>query len=267
MYCRECAFNDLLAQKGGIEAQKREMDAWEAEDERKKAEARAAARDRVVRDFERGMGLAGARKAAASRGSGDNAEKKSNGSAIVNTDEIDTIAREAEAAAAAAIESEASDSRKAKLAAFWLPSLTPEAPLGPLKAVKLQTLCHVGAEPHPHSRKALIPAIFTYAGGGSDDNGKKPICPSCAKELSNATGAVLLSSREPSKENGDSERPKKKSKKEKDTSVATCGHVVCRTCAETLVRPSKRCSACDAVVEEKGMIDLGREGESRYFRG
>jgi nitric oxide synthase-interacting protein len=286
IYCRECAYNDLLAQKAGIEVQKREIARWEAEDARVKAEARERARERVVRDFERGMGLAAARKAAASRGasgtsgasgastpailengaSPSSSKPDSSGGAIIRDDDVDRIARAAEDAAAAQIESEASEDRKAKLAAFWLPSLAPEAPLGPLKAVKLQTLCHIGGAggAHPHTRKALLPVLFTYPPGKDGAKASKPFCPSCTKELSNATGAVLLSSRVPV-ENGEEpvkKKAKKDKKKDKDT-IAVCGHVVCKTCADTLVRPSKRCCICEATVEESGILPLGREGEYR----
>lgn len=39
------------------------------------------------------------------------------------------------------------EARRSKLPSFWLPTLAPEAKIGPLKDVKLQTLCNVG---HSH---------------------------------------------------------------------------------------------------------------------
>jgi nitric oxide synthase-interacting protein len=261
------------------------MEAWAADDVRRAAEARAKARERVVADFERGMGFAARKTATTSTGARDSKRETTAGSAsasasasasdskIIREDEIERIALQAEESALAAIEAEAGEARKAKLAAFWLPSLTPEAPLGPLAAVKLQTLCHVGGRPHPYTAKNLRPVVFTYPPGSKEKEGK-PTCPSCTKELTNASGAVLLASRVSAPaptENGDRDEParkksKKDKKKDKDT-VAVCGHVVCRACANTLVRPAHRCCVCEASVEDKDILELGKEGECRLTAG
>lgn len=63
-------------------------------------------------------------------------------------DEVDIATREAEEAALRQIEKEQAESRRAKLPAFWLPSLTPESSVGPLKDIKLQTLCHASSPAH-----------------------------------------------------------------------------------------------------------------------
>lgn len=279
VFCCECAIADLLSQRAGIEAQKAELAAWERDDERKRAEAREAARARVVEDFEKGMGLAAARRRALGAAGAAGAVKNGESSAPELTattpgpsagkleDDIDRIAREAEDAAAARILAEDSEARKAKIAAFWLPANAPEAPLGPLASVKLQTLCHVGGLAHPTSRKGLLPVIFSYP----DAKRSKPSCPSCTKELSNATGAVLLSSRKVTDtDTGDAaaaatepsaKKSKKNKKSKKDDGEAVCGHVVCKTCADTMVKPAKRCCVCEEPVEESGMLALGREGE------
>ncbi|KAL1408316.1 hypothetical protein Q8F55_005122 [Vanrija albida] len=250
LYCRECALNSLITQKAGIEAQKRELARWEADDAARRADAREAARARVVSDFEKGLGLGSVRRTTSSSAGKEAAAPDLEG-------EIERRQREAEAAAAATIEAEQAEQRKAKLAAFWLPSLAPEAPLGPLKAVKLQTLCHYG-EPHGFARKSLLPVQLHYP-AQSD----KPHCPSCAKELSNASPGVLLASRVPAA-GADGEEPvKKKAKREgkkKEDAPAVCGHVVCKTCADTVVAPAKACPICDAVVEASGMLPLGKEG-------
>lgn len=57
--------------------------------------------------------------------------------------------------------------------------------------------------------------------------------------------------------NGD--RPKKKSKKDKDEPYI-CGHVICKTCADTIVKESGRCCVCEAGIKSDGMIPLGKEG-------
>lgn len=293
----------MIGQKAGIEAQKAQLRAWEEEDARKRMEAREAARARVVADFERGMGLAGGRSASAtasatpagskptSAGASSSSVGAGAGKFSLDEDAIEAAAREAEERATALIDAEASEGRRAKIAAFWLPANTPSAPLGPLKNVKLQTLCHVGAagSAHPFSLKGLLPVVFRYPPGAREREGPggkegKPACPSCQKELSNATGAVLLSSREPAGAEGDKgkekegeeangdadgEGPRKKSKKSKKEKEppAVCGHVVCKNCAETVVKPAQRCCVCEARVKAGDMIQLGHEGESRARGG
>lgn len=127
----------------------------------------------------------------------------------------------------------------------------------------------------------MLPVIFTYPPGSTSTSGSsskdtpKPICPSCSRDLSNSNHSVLLSSREPLKSatngnedgedalNGD--RPKKKSKKEKQKEDPyVCGHVICKTCADTIVKESGRCCVCEAGIKTKegegGLIPLGKEG-------
>lgn len=269
VFCRECCFADLLAQKAGIERQKAELEAWEREDERKRFEAREKARERVRANFERGMGLGGRVRIGSAPKGGEANGAKEDGEGKDLEAEVERLAREAEDAALAAIEAEESDGRKSKIAAFWLPDNTPEAPLGPLKAVKLQTLCHVG-QAHPISRKTLLPVIFSYPSAkapssstSSGNSDSKPGCPSCLREVNNATGAVLLTSSKVEKpeEKADGEEPKKKKKKkeQKEKREAICGHVVCNACAERAQKGGKTCPVCEASIEKA--IPLGKEGE------
>jgi nitric oxide synthase-interacting protein len=39
-----------------------------------------------------------------------------------------------------------------------------------------------------------------------------------------------------------------------------CSHVTCKTCADTLVRPSNQCVVCDKVIAEGDILELKREG-------
>ncbi len=39
-----------------------------------------------------------------------------------------------------------------------------------------------------------------------------------------------------------------------------CGHIVCKTCTDTLVTPAKQCIVCDVKLGEKDVIALTREG-------
>ena len=290
LFCRECAISNLITQKAGIESAKRELEAWGQREERERAEARQRARERVIRDFERGMGLSGGGtgirigEREISNGSGGSLGKVGEG----EKETIESLASQAEEKAMRAIEAEQQEARKSKLAAFWLPSLAPEGRLTPIKDVKLETVCQAGTHPHPiscvppnpslflylppphalnHRRKTLLPVILHYPTPKSTT----PTCPSCTKELSNASSSILLSSRKPAvpasdetKTNGEADEPpaKKKKKGKKDEAPFVCGHVVCKTCAETIVKPSGRCCVCEAEVDEAGRIPVGKEGQS-----
>jgi nitric oxide synthase-interacting protein len=60
----------------------------------------------------------------------------------------------------------------------------------------------------------------------------------------------------------DDEPPAKKKKKgKKDEAPYVCGHVVCKNCADTIVKPAGRCCVCEAEVDDAGRIPLGKEGE------
>ena len=151
LYCRECVLSNLISQKAGIDGQRRELERWDEAERRERLDARRAARERVVRDFERGMALGGG----GGRRSAEERDGKGTGRFEFDGEGVERVAREAEEKAARTIEAEQVEARKHKLAAFWLPSLTPEAKLGPLKDVKLQTMCHVGGAAHPIRRVFL----------------------------------------------------------------------------------------------------------------
>jgi nitric oxide synthase-interacting protein len=44
------------------------------------------------------------------------------------------------------------------------------------------------------------------------------------------------------------------------SSLQVCGHVVCKTCVDKIVKPGKQCVACDATVKEKDVVELQRDG-------
>lgn len=132
---------------------------------------------------------------------------------------------------------------------------------------------HALSQPPPRPRqltlpslKTLIPVKLHYP-----PSSKTPHCPSCARELSNSMSSFLLSSREPANAEADPEgedidRPAKKAKKDKKDkkdkpAPFCCGHVVCKQCVDTIVRPAGRCSVCEAKVGEEGMIPVGKDGE------
>ncbi|KAI5114933.1 hypothetical protein M0805_008894, partial [Coniferiporia weirii] len=155
---------------------------------------------------------------------------------------IERLAAEAEEAALKRIKIEQAEALKAKLPDFWLPSLTPtytsSGPPKDLKEVKVVTTCKGGKEAHEISLKTLIPVEFTYPkdlppGVKNATDRRDAMCPSCKKMLSNNNIMYIMS---------------------------PCSHVVCKTCTDTLVRPSSQCVACDKEVPKSKIIELKREG-------
>ncbi|KAG8934898.1 hypothetical protein FRC02_009020 [Tulasnella sp. 418] len=248
LYCKECVYTDLLEQKKEIKRQQAKLEAMAKEEEAEKERVRAAARERVLKDFEtRQLGLGAsqrARAAGAEDKAGSDVTRGTKRKFDFDKDEADTLAREAEEAALKQIEAEQAEARKAKLPDFWLPSLTPEALPGPLKDIKLQTLCHCSKPAHPLSMKSLVPVKFAFntSSGQSSSSSTTPsanndaaeaICPSCKKGLTNTAIAYLIRS---------------------------CSHVLCKTCTEDLVKPNGQCCVCDAKAKSKDIVELAREG-------
>ncbi|OCH91178.1 hypothetical protein OBBRIDRAFT_729262 [Obba rivulosa] len=259
LFCKECAYTDLVTQMQDIKRQKARLENLKREAEEEQQRAREAARERVLLEFEKGqLGLAtqstistsGAESTDSSRGT----KRKFNFDAST----VEALAQEAEEAALRQIEREQAEALKHKLPDFWLPSLTPTyASSGPptsLGDVKLQTTCRGGNPAHPLTRKNLIPINFTFdttSSGQPSRSGEStpasetnqeakrreeerdPICPSCKKGFSNSVLMYLM-------------KP--------------CGHVTCKTCTDTLVKPAKQCILCDSKLEDKDVIPLMREG-------
>ncbi|KIP10751.1 hypothetical protein PHLGIDRAFT_22037 [Phlebiopsis gigantea 11061_1 CR5-6] len=258
MFCKECVYTDLVTQLNDIKRQKVKLEALkkEAEDERQRA--RVAARERVLQDFERGqLGLAAIGPGATTSGADSKEPRGTKRKFEFDSTTVDKLAEEAEQAALEQIEREQAQELKHKLPDFWLPSLTPtytsSGPPTSLGDVKLQTTCRGGNPAHHLTRKQLIPVNFVFeapsgrpssstdstpATDSGEPTKKKedsltPMCPSCKKAFSNTSLMFLM-------------KP--------------CGHVTCKTCTDTLVKPSKQCIVCDSQLADKDIIALSREG-------
>ncbi|PCH36786.1 hypothetical protein WOLCODRAFT_92137 [Wolfiporia cocos MD-104 SS10] len=258
LFCKECVYTDLVTQMNDIKRQKARLESLKREAEEERERARGAARERVLLEFEKGqLGLAAA-PAVTTSGAGSSEPRGTKRKFDFSETTVETLAREAEEAALRQIEREQAEALKHKLPDFWLPSLTPtytsSGPPASLADVKLQTTCHGGTPVHPLTRKNLISVKFSYETSSSSksaqsgastpatEDGSEPkakqeeriaMCPSCKKTLSNSTLMHLM-------------KP--------------CGHVVCKTCTEKLVKPSMQCIQCDVKLREKDVIDLTREG-------
>ncbi|EJT96582.1 hypothetical protein DACRYDRAFT_120012 [Dacryopinax primogenitus] len=248
LYCRECVLEDLVAQKKEMKRWEKRVGEWEREEEAERLRARERARERVVREFEMSqVGIGGSKTA---NPVSDGAEPRGTKRKFdLSSTDVEHMAAEAEAAALKQIEAEQSEARRPKLPDFWLPSLTPDAPVGPLREIKMETMCRAGMPGHRMTLKGLIPVLFTVervadgnGSGGSTGNGNGEgkskaedvyICPSCKKTLGASSQASV---------------------------VKSCGHVICKTCISELVRPSGQCVVCEGKAGEKGVVMLNREG-------
>ncbi|KAK7047227.1 hypothetical protein VNI00_006893 [Paramarasmius palmivorus] len=265
----------MLTQKKDIKKQKEKLEAMKKEAEEERLRAKAAARERVLEDFEKGqLGLSGrpsvttGMAATESQQDGRGTKRKF----TFDPSTVENLAQEAEEAALHQIEREQAEALKHKLPDFWLPSLTPtytsKGTPTSLTDVKLQTTCRGGNPSHSLALKNLVPVQFTLytsngpaassanstpVEGSSSTAKEEPhkMCPSCKKQLSNNT-IIFCMFLLVFVANIDMLmfRPVMK----------PCAHVTCKTCTDTLVRPAKQCIVCDKELAEKDVIELRREG-------
>ncbi|KZP01890.1 hypothetical protein CALVIDRAFT_474606 [Calocera viscosa TUFC12733] len=232
LYCRECVIQDLLEQKRDLRRYERRVRELEREEAAERERGRERARERVLREFERGQTGLGRREPAATGASGG--EPRGMKRKLDLSAEAAQMAADAEAAALQAIEREQAEARRAKLPDFWLPSLTPDAPVGLSlreKDGKLETVCRASEPKHRMTLKSLIPVLFTVEqqAGGAEEC----ICPSCKKTLGPSSLVCVMK---------------------------RCGHVVCQSCVGELVRPSGQCVVCDGPAGEGEVVQVNREG-------
>ncbi|KDE05618.1 hypothetical protein MVLG_03990 [Microbotryum lychnidis-dioicae p1A1 Lamole] len=249
LYCHECILSALVAQKKDMQRQQAILESIRREAQVEMKNAREAARQRVVDEFESsqnglGSGLidgkAKRRTGGANAELGKAGEKRNTGAFELDENEVEKLAEEATVEALNRTARELAEQSKAKLPNFWLPSLTPSATPDSVLDVKLQTLCHATKPPHPVSLKTLTNVQFEVDASDSA-KGVACICPVCRKSLTNNVKAYV---------------------------VRSCGHVVCGTCMETLCIPDRQCAHCGTSTtpsEKKkkvgpAFIELRREG-------
>ncbi|KAF9648242.1 hypothetical protein BDM02DRAFT_3240904 [Thelephora ganbajun] len=265
LFCTECVFMDLVTQSRDIKKQKAKLTALKAEVEEEKKRVVEAARERVLKDFEKThLGLS-AKPTSPTPTPGpikpsvtDSARGKKRKFEFDIT-EVERLTREAQEDALLQLEKEQAEALRAKLPDFWLPSLTPtytsKGLPRSLTEIKLQTTCHGGNPSHKLLKKDLISVRFSYPSTvdlqwhkqsrpiapveeplnpRKAEETEDPICPSCRKQLTNSSRIF---------------------------SMKPCFHVVCKTCVEELVHPSKQCVVCDHEVKAGvDILELKREG-------
>ncbi|KAI2612483.1 ENOS interacting protein [Hypoxylon fragiforme] len=291
VFCRECALSNILAQKKEIKRldRLREQESREADEERTRLEAEE--RERAVREFEmtqigldakpRNNNTTNNNAAAGGRltesrdtpvAAAAAVEEAVNGARKrkfeMDEEELARIAKDDRAKARKALDDE--KAAKPTLPSFWTPSVTPSSNTKDVlhevaKKTKSTPICPASKEdkPHAYSLHTLVTVNFTEeeagddAGKGRSTNGKKErirVCPSCKKGLNNASKAML---------------------------AKPCGHVLCRSCIDKFMRPSRqqhhhdphasageaervRCYVCEADLTEKsGGGDGGQKGKKK----
>ncbi|KAF2804000.1 uncharacterized protein BDZ99DRAFT_526042 [Mytilinidion resinicola] len=231
LFCRECAMNNLLAQRKEIKRLEKDLEKQRKEDEEEKAQDDDEARERAVKDFEAvQMGLEvkiGAGGKVIGREGGkvvvekvedlkdDETPEQGRGKKRkfeIDEEELLRIAKEERGRAKLALDEE----RRAAhphLPSFWVPSETPSSNHTTSALRKHNPTCPASSTSSPHdiSLKTLTAVHFTKE--MSSDGGSVPSCPSCRKALTNSTKACL---------------------------AIPCGHVLCKPCVAKFMTPHHR---------------------------
>ncbi len=230
IFCRECALNNILAQKKDIKRLEKVKEKEMAEEGEQRKLEEAEAKKKALEEFERlQMGLeakVGKGKDIVAREDGKiTVEEAAEGEAgrrgekrkfIIDEDELLRIADEDKTKALKALHDEKAS--KKTLPSFWVPSITPSSNTKDTlhdikKKVKSSPVCPSSPEdaPHHYSLATLIAVTFSEE-KFKDSKDTKRICPACRKELSNSSKAML---------------------------TKPCGHVVCKTCTERFMTAGK----------------------------
>ncbi|KAF2187250.1 zinc finger-containing protein [Zopfia rhizophila CBS 207.26] len=228
LFCRECAMNNLLAQRKEIKRSEKVAERRKEEEKDQKAREEEEARERAVQEFEAvQMGLevkVGVGSKVIGREGGKVViEKEEDSTATsprgkkrkfeIDEEELMRIAREERNRAKLAIDEERKVAR-GHLPSFWVPSQTPDSNHKPTEKIKQNPTCP-SSDPeklHGLSLKALTSVNFTEEKSAETAKSVRT-CPSCRKALTNATKAVL---------------------------AIPCGHVLCKPCVDKFLKPEHR---------------------------
>ncbi|QDS75002.1 hypothetical protein FKW77_005602 [Venturia effusa] len=230
IFCRECAMNNLLAQRQEIKRLEKEMERRREEEQEAEGLEEEEVRERAVREFElvqlgieSKVGGAGSKKITGRDGGkiqieeddyGDPKKKGTKRKFELDEAELLRVAKEERTK----YRKELDDEKKAamhNLPSFWVPGHEVDAatanPNTHAPPIKLHPLCPSSSEHAPHklSLKTLTSISFTQ---DTDSTTKKTTltCPACRKALSNSTHAVM---------------------------AIPCGHVLCKPCVDKFMKP------------------------------
>ncbi|KAF8936044.1 hypothetical protein BGZ47_009686 [Haplosporangium gracile] len=253
--CKECIYENILAQKQEIQRQAKQMELQTLQEAKEQETKELLAQQIILDEFEKSqMGVLSKSASVRMKGGSGSAAASSPGSPVtsgdsngkndkkrafeLDTEELERISKQERIDVAKAIEDEAK-SKKPVLPSFWVPSLTPSNKKTEYKATKLHTMCTASENEHKLSLKNLIPVKFEMAFEDHDGDletsepKKSAICPICRKGFTNTTKLSILKS---------------------------CGHVFCDSCCAKFVKKEGKCQTCGAKTKEKEIVSMTGEG-------
>ncbi|KAJ9614456.1 hypothetical protein H2200_002592 [Cladophialophora chaetospira] len=207
LFCRECALNDLMAQRKEIKRLEKESEVRGREDREDQAREEEELRRAELERFERNeLGFEdGLHQELDSR----DKKRKRDAEEIHSRLGDDSV--------------DASKKPRSSESSFWIPSSSTTTsssttPSSIKTKQKLHPLCPASSPhtPHTYSLKSLIPITLTSSkspSASSAENESSRICPSCKKALTNTSRPML-------------------------GTAPGCGHVICGTCADLFLSPS-----------------------------
>ncbi|KAJ3117518.1 hypothetical protein HDU96_006447 [Phlyctochytrium bullatum] len=232
--CKECFYENLLAQKKEVARQQKvaEMQRRAIEDELKRREQ--AIKEAEIRDFERTQTQFLATMANDAKpltkvidGIVFKGLKTPDGIIYIPDNTVDYDTSELYG--------------KVKELEKESPSLTPEATPTLVEDPPKTLLCTASDPPHAiHSLKKLTAVNFVKSPTKDNAKGPSNMCPSCVKNLHNGLKMIV---------------------------IKTCGHVICRNCYTQFVKNSKKCLVCEASFKDADNITLAVEGTGFVMSG
>lgn len=272
IFCRECALNDLVAQRKEIKRAERSVEEREREDAERKAEEAEEKRRRDVEGFERAnlLGFGPGEEGLDGGGNGNGTGRKrkrearemhSSAAATSNSTSANggkRIERDSKGgdehhhpheATPKADDNDSQDTKKKKSseASFWIPSTatnTNANSTSTTKPPKQHPICPAStpSTQHAYSLKTLITVNFSEedstssssSSSSSSATAKTRICPSCKKALTNTSRPMLGAAAGGSSEG------------------KGCGHVLCGNCVDLfLLGPGASPAVAGAVAREE----------------
>lgn len=253
LFCRECAINDLLAQRKEIKRLEREREEARRRLEEEEALTLEEARTRELREFELvSMGLEATNGAAGKKRKAEESEAiaafrqreveidgKRRKVFELNEEEMKRAARLEQERLKSELKKEKLENKSA-LPSFWVPSQTPDTnafEAAASKPVKLAPICPGSGESnrHTYSLKLLVDVHFTEEKADDGIDKLQRVCPSCKKALTNGLKAML---------------------------TKPCGHVICFPCVQKFMMPQLHNTAPDPhASKEQQDADAARRGK------
>lgn len=221
LFCKECIYQCLLAQKKDIKRKVALFEAQHKEEQERETERKQAERERELDAFDQQNSSALPhydRTSAGGGGSAANPNGGGGGGGFHGANSVRVTSYEEEALRT--------------MKAFWLPSATPEAPQR-VQLPSTDTFCPEGKE--KLKLKELFDLRFSEApaGDGGKDDGGRYWCPSCSVVFTNTLTLVA---------------------------IVTCGHVYCKKCTDQFVAADRQCMVCNTACKRKNLVVLEKGG-------